>query len=692
MEKRIRLIIIDDDFNDSEKMISLVKSAGFGVRSEKAEDEEDLNELLASHDPELILCTIDGMPELSLEQTIACVQAGNKSVPVIAIDNDGSKSTVECMVAGAADKVNKADQEHLKQVVLRTALNQFEHEELIKARESLKEAEVRCKTLLNSSKDAIAYVHDGMHIYANDSYLELFGYESWDDLEGMPILDLVGSDDQSKFKEFLRAYDKSSDPNQDLDLKLTPLEEEVFEANMEFSQASIDGEHCTQVIIRSRENSKELQEQIDYLSQRDLLTGLYNRPTFMTRLTEALEQAHGGEGNSVVMHLELDNFDSIRQELGINAGDKLLTEAGKLFMEKIGDENMIARFEGDSFTILSPHFEGAALDALTNTLLTGVADHSFDLDGKSVSCTASIGATIIDEEAPDDNEVISRANKAFEEATGAGGNKVVIYKPKAGEMTQKQVDTEWANKIKAALTSDRLKLLYQPVVSLHGDPGERYEVFVRLIDEQGEAVSPAEFMESAERSGIASALDRWVTLNAIRALQERRKAGKQAIFFIKLTAGSLQDESIPGWIKDQITQHQVPPECFVFELKEKTAVSYLNQAKNLVKILHEIEAEFTLDGFGSGENPFQILTHLPADYLKIDGHFMENLAGSPENQSTIKGLTDKAHTLSKLTIAQRVDDANALSVLWGMGVNFIQGNFLCPPSETADYDFSSMGG
>jgi len=692
MEKRIRLIIIDDDFNDSEKMISLVKSAGFGVRSEKAEDEEDLNELLLSHDPELILCTIDGMPELSLEQTIACVQAGNKSVPVIAIDNDGSKSTVECMVAGAADKVNKADQEHLKQVVLRTALNQFEHEELIKARESLKEAEVRCKTLLNSSKDAIAYVHDGMHIYANDSYLELFGYESWDDLEGMPILDLVGSDDQGKFKDFLRAYDKSSAPNQDLDLKLTPLEEEVFEANMEFSQASIDGEHCTQVIIRSRENSKELQEQIDYLSQRDLLTGLYNRPTFMTRLTEALEQAHGGEGNSVVMHLELDNFDSIRQELGINAGDKLLTEAGKLFMEKIGEENMIARFEGDSFTILSPHFEGAALDALTNTLLTGVADHSFDLDGKSISCTASIGATIIDEESPDDNEVISRANKAFEEAAGAGGNKVVIYKPKAGEMTQKQVDTEWANKIKAALTSNRLKLLYQPVVSLHGDPGERYEVFVRLIDEQGEAVSPAEFMESAERSGIASALDRWVTLNAIKALQERRKAGKQAIFFIKLTAGSLQDESIPGWIKDQITQHQVPPECFVFELKEKTAVSYLNQAKNLVKILHEIEAEFTLDGFGSGENPFQILTHLPADYLKIDGHFMENLAASPENQSTIKGLTDKAHTLSKLTIAQRVDDANALSVLWGMGVNFIQGNFLCPPSETADYDFSSMGG
>lgn len=691
MEKRIRLIIIDDDFNDSEKMISIVKSAGFGVRAEKAEDEEDLNELLVSHDPDIILCTL-GMPELSLEQTIACIQEADKSVPVIAIDNDGSANTVECMSAGATDKVNKSDQEHLKQVVLRTARTHFEHEELTHAREALKEAEVRCKTLLNSSKDAIAYVHDGMHIYANDSYLELFGYESWDDLEGMPILDLVESEDQGKFKDFLRAYDKGDDPNQDLDLKLTPQEEDPFEANMEFSQASIDGEHCTQVVIRSRADSKELQEQIDYLSQRDLLTGLYNRPTFMNRLSECLEQAHGGLGNSVLMHLELDNFDKLRQELGINAGDKLLTAVGKLFMENIGEENMIARFEGDSFTILSPHYEDTALEALATTLLTSVADHSFDLDGKSISCTVSIGATNIDENAPDDNEVIARANRAYEEASSSGGNKLNVYKPKAGEMTQKQIDSEWANKIKLALTSDRLKLLFQPVVSLHGDPGERYEVFVRLIDEQGEAVSPAEFMESAERSGIASALDRWVTLNAIKAMEERRKQGKQAIFFIKLTAGSLQDESIPGWIKDQIAQHQVPPECFVFELKEQTAVSYLNQAKSLVKILHEIEAEFTLDGFGTGTNPFQILSHLNADYLKVDGSFMENLATSPENQATIKGLTEKAHTLSKLTIAQRVDDANALSVLWGMGVNFIQGNFLCPPSETADYDFSSMGG
>jgi len=691
MDKRIRLIIIDDDFNDSEKMISTAKAAGFGVRSKKAEDEEDLNELLISHDPDIILCTL-GMPELSLEQTIDCIRQAKKHVPVIAIDNDGSQTVSECISQGAEDKVNKSDQEHLKLVMLRTARCQFEYKQLQLAEEALSEADKRCKVLLNSSKDAIAYVHDGMHIYANDSYLELFGYSSWDDLEGMPILDMVESSDQKSFKDFLRAYASSDNPEQNFEVKLVPTSDEPFEARMEFSSASVEGEECTQIVIRSQADNEELQSQIDYLSQRDLLTGLYNRPTFMSRLSNALQAAKDSKTNSALVQLEIDKFADIRSELGINAGDQLLTEVGKLLMETLSEENIVARFEGDSFTILTPNWQDAELESLTQQLLTGVSSKVFELGGKSTNCTISIGATIIDENAPDENELISRAQRAYTEANEKGGNQVSLYKPSKGEMSQKQVDDDWAKKIRDALTSNRLKLLFQPIVSLHGDPGERYEVFVRLIDENGNAVSPSDFMESAERSGMATALDRWVTLNAIKVLQKRRKSGKQSIFFIKLTAGSLQDADMPQWIKQQISEHQVPPECFVFELKEKTAVSYLKQSKTLIEALHEIECEFTLDGFGLGADPFKILAHLPADYLKIDAQFMENLATSPENQRAIKELTDNAHGQNKLTIAQYVDDANALSVLWGIGVNYIQGNFLAVPSETLDYDFSAMGG
>jgi diguanylate cyclase (GGDEF)-like protein/PAS domain S-box-containing protein len=692
MDKRIRIIVIDDDFNDSEKLISIAKSTGYAVRPEKAEDEEDLIKLLDTHDPDMIMCTI-GIADLSLEQTIKCVQNTGRVVPVIAIDNDETMDTAECMAIGASDRVVKSAEAHIKQVIIRTAETHYYYRQMREASEAQEESDELRKTLLNSSKDAITYVTDGMHIYANDQYLQLFGYESWDDLEGMPIMDLIESSQQQAFKDFLKSYGKSDNPNQEFETKLQPMEDEAFEAKLEFSATVMDGEHCTQIVIRGEaENSQELQDQLEYLSKRDLLTGLYNRPTFMEQLNEAISKAQSGKGQSTLLEFEIDKYDELRAEHGISAGDALLAELGKLLNETFGDEQLVARFDDDTFTMIAGTRDEKALNDLSSRLLDCVSSHTFTLDGKSVKCSLAIGAAMIDEDAPDENELLSRANKAFVEAAEADGNRMVLYKPKAGEMSQKQVDTEWAQRIKEALTSDRLKLLFQPIVSLHGGPGQRYEVFVRMLDEDGTEISPAEFIESAERSGMAKALDRWIALNAIKKLQEHRQSGNQAIFFIKLTAGSLQDEGIPAWIQEQIKSHNVPPECFVFELKEKTALSYLPQTKALITALHEIECEFTLDGFGAGADPFQILSHINADYLKIDAEFMKNLAGSPENQRTIKEITDQAHSKDKLTISQCVDDANALSVLWGIGVNYIQGNFLAQPSEALDYDFSAMGG
>ncbi|RMG56179.1 MAG: EAL domain-containing protein, partial [Gammaproteobacteria bacterium] len=633
-----------------------------------------------------------GSPGISLERLAELVQLQPRQVPIIALDGAGSADTAECMQQGATDCVAKDNEPHLQLVLQRTARCQADHERMRELEQALQEADRRCETLLNSSKDAIAYIADGMHVYANESYLELFGYERWDDFEGMPILDLVAPSDQEQFKTFLREYAKGKEPTQTLDLTLQPEEGEPFQAQLEFSPASIEGEPCTQVVIRSSANDKELQQKIQELEQRDMLTGLYNRPYFMERLRATIAGAADPEQRYSLLHLEIDGFDKIRKELGITAGDALLIEMGRVLMDFGGDGALIARFEGDAFTCLVPSWKEEDLKAYMQRLLEAVNNHIFEIEGKSLTLTASLGAAIIDDSELDANEVLSRAGRAYAEAAEQGGNQAVIYKPREGEMTQRQLDEAWSQRIKDALAHNRLKLLFQPIVSLHGDPGERYEVLMRMLDENGEAISPADFLESAERSGIAMALDRWVILNSIRRLAELRKQGRQLIFFVKLTAGSLLDSKITGWIREQIEANGVPPECFVFEIKEKTAVSHLKQCKAFIKAVHEMESEFTLDDFGTGSNPFQVLAHLPADYLKIHPQFMDNLPGSPENQETIKELTDQAHAQNKLVIAQHVDDAQILSILWGIGVNYIEGNFLSPPSEELNYDFSAMAG
>ena len=235
-------------------------------------------------------------------------------------------------------------------------------------------------------------------------------------------------------------------------------------------------------------------------------------------------------------------------------------------------------------------------------------------------------------------------------------------------------------------------MYFQPVISLHGDTDERYEVFVRLLDDDGKIVMPNDFLPAAERTGMSLAIDRWVLLNTITTLTKRWKDGKRTLFFVKLTAVSLKDSQLMNWLKEQLKKFNVPKDSLIFEVKESTAVTSLKHTAELARQLRELNCSFALDDFGTGSNPFQLLKHIPADYLKLERSFMENLSTSTENQDTVKKITESAMEMNKLTIAQCVEDATSLSVLWGMGINFIQGNFLQEPSPNLDYDFTSMAG
>ena len=689
MENVLRLIIVDDNLNDAEMMISAIKSAGYAVRAERAGTADELEGSLKKNAPDLVICSLS-VPGLALEDILGSIRDAGRNAPVVAV-TDGDADVIECMQMGAVDLVRKNQSEHLKLVVARTAKCQTQWRQLKQFESALKDTDRRCKTLLNSSRDAIAYVHEGMHIFANESYLELFGYAGIDDVEGTPIMDMVAPNDQSKMKEFLRNYAKGKEQNQSLDITLRNTQDQEFKATIEFSPATIDGEPCTQILIRDQANAKELEQQLNYLSQRDLLTGLFNRQHFIERLEATVSAATQSQGNSALIELVIDKFNDIKGLVGVSGSDLVIADVGKVLDQAADAGDLVARMDGPNFGIITKHWEKDKLQAYLDKLRQAVADNIFEVEGKSVTCTLSAGASIIDENTPDANELVTRAENARKQASEGDGNKGVIYQPKAGEMTQKQIDEQWGETIRDALKDNRLRLLFQPIVSLHGDPGERYEVYLRLIDAEGNEVNPIEFLPSAERTGMAKGLDRWVLINALKKLAVQRQKKPDTIFFIKLTAGSLQDASILPWIAEKLKEHRLPSESLVFEMKEETILNYLKQAKEFAKGLQQLRCALALDDFGTGLDPFQLLKHVSADYLKIDRGFMENITSNGENQEAVKNLTDTAHSMNKLMVAQFVEDPNALSVLWGMGVNYIQGNFLQAPSEELNYDFSAMG-
>jgi len=693
-QKKINIFIIDDSFNNEENIVKLMRNANYAAHTTRLEDEEDILEALKKKTPDIVLYT-NGMELISLQDTITCIEKNcGKPVPVISMNRpDHEIDATQAMRHGAMDLSSYETPDHLEMVILReirayssiTRSNQLE--------KNITEIEKRCETLLDSSRDAIAYIHEGMHIYSNQSYLNLFGFEKSGDLEGMPILDMVGMDERENFKKFLRDNCTSNNcENTNLKLNLCESNGTEFKGEMEFTAASIDGEPCIQVIIRSQADSKELEEKLALMSQTEFVTGLYNRQFFLEQLEDATIKAKKKVSSAAVLLIHLDNYNDIKQNLGVVGADQFLNEISRKFEHTVSDTDILAHFEGATFSIITYIHDIKNMDEYTKKISAVAQNFIANINGQSLGTTCSIGVSLLDENVPEASEVLLRVQRALNEANEQGSNSTVIYQPKEGELTQKEIDAKVINELKYALQNNRFILHYQPVISLHGDTDERYEVFVRMLDKDNNLMLPVDFLPAAERTGMAIAIDRWVLLTSITMLTQCWKEGRPTLFFIKLAAHSLKDTGLMTWLKDQLKKYNVPKDSLIFEVKESVALTNLNYTAELAKSLRTLNCGFALDDFGKGKNPFELLKHIPADYLKLERSFMENLSSSTENQEAVKAITAKALELNKLTIAQYVQDATSLSVLWGMGINFIQGNFLQEPAASLDYDFTSMAG
>ena len=694
-DKIINLIVIDDSFDSEEKIISTLRTAGYTARSSRVEDDEDLLDVLAKQVPDLVVY-FEGMELISLKQTVECLKKNKKTETcrVISVNKEQQPDIVAAMRSGAVDATSFTDIAHLILIITR------EHQALCCARQtsklkkSFKESERRCTSLLDSSRDAIAYIHEGMHVYSNQSYLEMFGIDESDDLEGMPILDMVATDGRDNFKEFLRNYSKSQDATESIDTTLHKPDGEEFSGDIEFSPAQIDGEPCIQLIIRKEDiNSEELERQLKLLSQKDQLTGLFNRQYAIEKLESIIKDCEQGKYTAALMEVHIDNFDDIKNSVGVVESDQYIIDAAKTLEKAVRSEDIIARYTHDSFIIIAIDYNKDTIESYASELQKTVSQLETTIKDNHINTTCSMGIALIDKDSPEYNDILARSEKAFTSASEKGADQVVIYTPEKGELTRHEVDAKFKEQLTDALKNDKFILHYQPIVSLHGDTDERYEVFVRMKGEKGdELVMPQDFLPAAERIGMAIAIDRWVLYRTIQEADNRQKQGKTCHFFIKLSASSIKDETLIDWLSYQIKEKDIPANTLNFEVKETVAVTNLKNAKALSHKLKALKCGFILDDFGTGTNPFQLLDHIHADYVRIESSFMQKLAENPQNQESIKNIAEQAAELGKFTIAQQVPDATSLSILWGMGVNFIQGYFLQEPLPKMEYDFTEMSG
>lgn len=690
-EKLIRLLIVDEGLHKAEQMTSSLRAAGMHVRAEFAEDSEDICKLLEDKTLDLVLFSLD-LPDFSLAQINHLIRECGRHVALIALGKKIDSGVItETIKAGARDVIPADSLDHLMLVIDREARNIALWRRAMRLERDFQESEKRCQNLLSSSKDAVAYVHEGMHLYANRAYLELFGNADFDELEGASLIDMVDASQKDQLKTFLRQLSKNENDANELELNLIHGSGETISATLEFSRASYDGEPCTQILIRSRADTSELEEQINYLHQHDLVTGLYNRQYLMDALKTSITEATNGIQQSYIIYIAIDNFQSIRNLVGISGCDTLISDIATILKDNAATGDVVARFGAYAYVCLGKLVKKQDTEELAARISQIVEQHISEIGNQSISATCSAAVVFIDENSPDNsNEIISRAERACEEIQAGGGNSSAVYVPKAGELTQEEEDGITADLIKDALNNSRIRALYQPVVGIKAQQGERYSASVELASEEGHLIQEPSFMPAAERTGTARMLDRWKVLHAIKRIVETGKQRRRIEFFVPLSADSIRDAGLAVWVSENISRAGIDGAQLIFMVDEAHAVNQLKAVKTLATALQQLHCKFAIDEFGTGLNPFQLVKHINANYVRINRVYMEGLAQSEENQQSLTELAYQAMDLGVTTITPGVVDAAVLSVLWTLNIDFVQGDFLQSPQRELTYDFSSI--
>ncbi|MFV2058197.1 MAG: PAS domain-containing protein, partial [Thiohalomonadales bacterium] len=282
---QIKLLEIMESSHDAELIASALRNAGYAVRPTHTNKLDDLDEAINKENWDIIIAT-PTIKSVSSENILEAIRrAGKDIICIIYAETATDEDILKFTRLGAAAIINVAHTELFLLLVAKEIANLQERRSHRECRIALAENEKRNRTLLDSSKEPISYIHEGMHIYANMSYLDVFGYDNADEMESIPIMDLISSDHQQEFKKLLRSLSKGETPKHDFEFEAIKENEEKFNAKMSFLPASFDGENCTQIVIRQKESNAELEKELELLRKQDLLTGLYNRQYFMDQLT-----------------------------------------------------------------------------------------------------------------------------------------------------------------------------------------------------------------------------------------------------------------------------------------------------------------------------------------------------------------------------------------------------------------------
>jgi diguanylate cyclase (GGDEF)-like protein/PAS domain S-box-containing protein len=430
------------------------------------------------------------------------------------------------------------------------------------------------------------------------------------------------------------------------------------------------------LIARDIRERKQFESQLVYLASHDPLTDLPNRREFEEELKKELARNKRFETTAALLFIDLDHFKIVNDTVGHRVGDELLIGLARELRRQLRDTDVIARIGGDEFAVLLSQVSATELPELLERLLTAVRVFRIPGADPPVGVTATIGVALLPVDAGTPEDALARADLAMYRAKTTRDSFCFFSSDRDTEESFAS-QRIWEERIRDALAHQKFALYAQPVLSLQ-DGQDSFELLLRLLHDD-EVVLPQEFLGIAERSGLISAIDRWVVREAIAVLAEQQARSHNIRLEVNLSGKAIGDEGLLATMQEQFRATGARPEGLILEITETAAIANIEQAGRFIQALKTMGCRFAIDDFGVGFSSFYYLKHLPVDFLKIDGSFISNLPRDDVDQHLVRAIVEVARGLGKKTIAEYVADEATVELLRRIGVDYGQGFYLGEP-------------
>lgn len=670
------IYIVDDDPEQGQRLA--LQLAPHGYRTESFTQLDDLREAILTRSPEAIVADII-FPEgenAGIEAMAALRHAGRESLPVIFISRrSDAEARLAALRAGGrgyftkpislpslaaklhelTDKVD--DQPYRIMVVDDDASTNMLHATILN----------KAGCMVSSITDPLKTMEEAFEFRPEMVFLDLY----MPGADGLEIAMMLRQEES-----FMDVPIVFLSGEEDEEVKARAIKEGAAS----FLNKPVSANNLVEVASSRARQYRVRAVKARYFGRIDPVTGLFTRDYLFTHLNQFCNETSKLPGLPALLMVEIDGYAYLLRTIGEDHIRLLRARVAHQIRSCLGSQDIAASYTDNSFLILSRQQDLQRLERFADIIHQAITAQPTEIMDHSFKLSASIGVSRV--AGNDHNKDMSQASLACSLAQNEGGNQVRYHSDLRQEALQGEQVRQLRLQIKGAIKEKRILLAYSPVVGITVDTSERYTILMRLQDDKGKVMYPGQFLPVAQKYNLMPGLDRWTVLTALQALAEREAGESETMFYLKLSQPTILDKEFVPWLKKLLNSLSLNGSSCIFEIKEDDLAGNLEQVQDFTKGLRELNCGVSIERFGRSKDSFNVLHLLHPDYLRLDLTLLHNLSSDKEKQTTIKEICSRAHEEGSKVLTAFTQDSQTLSLFWGMGVDYIQGDFLDQPAAS----------